>query len=478
VSEGRGRGSAIERAQTLLESQRTRARAEGASTAATRRAGLTRLARALTEQRGDLAAAMRGDFGKPAAEVEITEIQPVLREIRYTVRHLEAWMRPRRVPTPALLFGTRSEIRVEPKGVVLILAPWNYPIYLALMPLVAAVAAGNRVVLKPSERVPQTSAALARLVATVWDEQEVAVVLGDAAVARELVAMSFDHIFFTGGAATGRKVLAAAASRLTPVTLELGGKSPAIVDQSADVEQAARRIVWGKFVNAGQTCVAPDYVYVHETVSARFIEAARRVLTSFYGESDAARQANPDYSRLVDGAAWERLTRLLDEAVAGGARIEVGGERNAATRYLAPTIVSHVRFDTRLMDEEIFGPVLPVVSYRDQDEVYRFVAQHGKPLALYVFSGDQHAIEQLLARTAAGGTMVNNTVLHLANPHLPFGGVGESGFGNYHGRFGFTTFSHERAVVTQRRPDLLRLFYPPYGPKVQRALRLVDRLLS
>jgi aldehyde dehydrogenase (NAD+) len=473
-----GEGDALAGAREVFERQRAQHTAHGATSAALRRATLARLARALADQRRGLAAVMQADFGKPRAEVEFTEIQPVLREIRHVRAHLARWMRSRRVRTPTILLGTRSEIRVEPKGVVLILAPWNYPVYLALMPLVAAVAAGNRVVLKPSEKVPQTSAALARLVAAVWDESEVAVLQGDAQLAAALVTLPFDHIFFTGSASTGRHVLAAAAARLTPVTLELGGKSPAIVDQSADVTRAAARIVWGKFMNAGQTCVAPDYVYVHASVAPAFLAAAKRTLATFYGATDEAREATPDYCRIVDRAAWERLSDLLDDAVGRGAQIETGGQRHAATRYLAPTIVANVPTDALLMGEEIFGPVLPVLTYRDIDEVHRFVAAHGRPLALYVFSEDQAAVERVIAHASSGGTVVNNVVLHLANPDLPFGGVGESGFGRYHGRFGFTTFSHERAVLTQRRPDLVHLFYPPYGRKVGRVLKLLNWLLS
>jgi len=453
-------------------------RAAAPTTAAHRRMKLERLARGIAARRGEIAAALRADFGKPAAEVEITEVQPVLREIRHVRRHLARWMKPRRVGTPLILFGTRSEIRYEPKGAVLIIAPWNYPFYLALMPLVAAVAAGNSVVLKPSEKVPGTSAALARIVADAFDAREVAVVEGDAAVAAALVDLPFDHIFFTGSARTGRRVLAAAAAHLTPVTLELGGKSPAIVDASADVARAAERIVWGKFLNAGQTCVAPDYVYVHESVAPAFLAEAQRVLGTFYGATEEARQQTPDYCRIVDPAGWERLLGLLDDAVRRGARVETGGKAVAQERYLSPTILSHVSADAAIMQEEIFGPLLPVLVYRALDEVLRFVASQGKPLALYLFSRDRAQIETVLGRTAAGGTVVNNTVVHLGNPYLPFGGVGESGSGSYHGRFGFVTFSHERAVLTQRRPDLIRLFFPPYGPRVRRMLAWVDRLLS
>jgi len=434
------------------------------------------LGSALAARRGEFAAALHADFAKPATEVEITEVQPVLREIRYVRRRLRHWARPERVPTPALLIGTQSEIRREPKGVVLVLAPWNYPVYLALMPVVAALAAGNRVVLKPSERVPHTSAALVRLAESSIDATDLSVVQGDAEFASRLLDLPFDHIFFTGSARTARKILARAADRLIPVTLELGGKSPAILDPTASVTDAAERIVWGKFLNAGQTCVAPDYVWVPESVLPAFLEAARTTLVRFYGTDDAAHAGCADYCGLVDEAAQQRLVQLLDDAVRRGARIETGG----ATRNgrLAPTILSRVPHDAGLTREEIFGPILPVLAYRDLDDVLRSISAQGKPLALYLFSEDRHWIERVLSGTQSGGVVVNNVVVHLGNPYLPFGGIGDSGMGQYHGRFGFDTFSHHRAVLRQGSPYLLRLFHPPYGRRTERVLRFVDRLLS
>ena len=419
---------------------------------------------------------MHADFAKPRAEVEITELQPVLREIRYVRSQLRRWAEPEPVPTPALLLGTRSEIRREPRGVVLVLAPWNYPVYLALMPVVAALAAGNRVVLKPSERVPHTSAALARLADAAIDPVDFAVVQGDAEFASSLLDLPFDHVFFTGSARTAREILARAADRLIPVTLELGGKSPAILDTTVSVTDAAERIVWGKFLNAGQTCVAPDYVWVPETVLPAFLDAARATLTRFYGKDDSARTRSADYCGLVDAAAGQRLARLLDDAVRRGARVETGGTMDNGR--LAPTILSRVPPDAVVMEEEIFGPILPVLAYRNVDDVVRAISDRGKPLALYLFSENRRFIDRLLSGTQSGGVVVNNVVVHLGNPYLPFGGIGESGMGQYHGRFGFDAFSHPRAVLRQGSPYLLRLFHPPYGRRTERVLRFVDRLLS
>lgn len=448
------------------------------TTARERRATLARLGAAVAARRVEIAAAAYADFRKAAAEVEITEIHPVLAEIGLTRRHLARWMRPRRVRTPLLLFGTRSEIRHEPRGVVLVLAPWNYAFSLVIAPLVAAIAAGNCVILKPSEKSPTTSAFLRQFIGELFDESEVAVVEGGAEAADALLELPFDHVFFTGGTRIGRKVMAAAARHLASVTLELGGKSPAIVDETADVRAAAERVVWGKFVNAGQTCVAPDYVLVHATRAAAFVAEARRALAARYGATPEAHARNPDFCRIVDDGHYERLADLLARSVAAGAVVEAGGATVAAERYVAPTILSGVGFDAPLMEEEIFGPILPVLTYTDVDEALARMRPLGKPLALYVFSGRRATVEHILANTTAGGTSVNSTLLHYGNPHLPFGGVGNSGQGNYHGAFGFRAFSHERAVLRQRKPSLARFLFPPYRGTLheigRRALRLLE----
>ncbi len=462
----------------LFAAQQANRAAVAESTSVQRIDKLKRLKGAIIAHRAELYAAMQADFRKHPAEIELAEVQPTLREVNYAIAHLEHWMRPKRVGRPQLLMGTRSSIRYEPKGVVLILAPWNYPFNLLLIPLVSAVAAGNCAIVRPSEKVPHTAQVLATIVAEVFPPDEVALVASDVAVAEELLKLPFDHIFFTGSADVGRKVMVAAARHLTSVTLELGGKSPAIVDRTADIALAARRIVWGKFINAGQTCVAPDYVLVHEEQLSAFVSAAEQTIGALYGPTPEARRASPDFPRLIDDAAFVRLTALLDSSIEAGARVVVGGEREAAQRYLAPTLLADVTSHMPIMDEEIFGPILPVLTYRTLDEVVACVNARPKPLALYIFSAERAVSDDLIVRTSAGGTVVNNVLLHLGNPALPFGGVGASGNGSYHGWFGFRTFSHERALLIQGPLKLDRLLYPPYTARVQWLTRLIGRVLT
>jgi aldehyde dehydrogenase (NAD+) len=358
----------------------------------------------------------------------------------------------------------RASIVSEPLGVTLVIAPWNYPVHLLLAPMVAALAAGNCVVGKPSEVTPHVSAALARLVPRYLDSRAVAIVEGGVEETTALLDQRWDHVFYTGNGRVGRVVMAAAARHLTPVTLVLGGKSPAIVDRSADVRVAARRIAWGKFVNAGQTCVAPDHVLVHRDVESRLLDELVRAVRDFYGDDPSS---SADYGRVVDDRHWRRLRALLD---AGGySSVVCGGDGDEATRYLAPTILAGVDRDAAVMGEEIFGPILPVLAVDDVEDAIGVVRSGDKPLALYVF-GDDAVAERVLESTSSGGACVNATLLHLAVPDLPFGGVGESGSGAYHGRTGFDTFSHRKSVLQRRtRPDP-SVMYPPYT-------RLKDRLL-
>jgi aldehyde dehydrogenase (NAD+) len=439
---------------------------------------LERLKSHLLNRREALAEALYADFRKPRAETESTEILPALMELTHTAKHLKAWMKPRKVATPLLLAGTHSEVRYEPRGVVLILAPWNYPFGLAINPLIAAVAAGNCVMLKPSEKTPRTAEFLAGLVRDTFEPSEVTVVQGGPEVGDALLRLPFDHFFFTGGPRVGRKVMEAAAKHLAGVTLELGGKSPAVVDATADVKVAAERIIWGKFLNAGQTCIAPDYVYVHASKEEAFLNEAKEALERFYGKSEEARRASPDLCRLVDDAAFTRVRGLLDRSVTSGARVVAGGVVDEASRYIAPTVLADVAEGSPVMEEEIFGPVLPVLRYEQPEMVVETIREGGKPLAMYVFSQDDAAVEQLLRRTSAGGTVVNNVVIHFANPNLPFGGVGQSGMGAYHGEDGFRELSHARAVLKQGRASLAHFFFPPYTGKAQQLARLASRLFE
>jgi len=453
------------RIHDIFERQRARRRAMAKRPAAERIQTLRRLRAAIVEKREALAGAIFQDFHKPRAEVELSEVHPTLEEIDHAIANLEDWMAPKPVAGTALLAGTRSELRYEPKGVVLILAPWNYPFNLSVVPLVGAIAAGNCVILKPSEKTPATARFLSDLVREVFDECEVAALEGDAELARALLELPFDHVFFTGSTEIGRQVMAAAAKHLTSVTLELGGKSPAIVDRSADLAAAARSIAWGRLLNAGQTCIAADHAWVHESVERELLSHLRAEVSAFYGVTEEARQASPDFARVIDDRSFARLKDLVERTVAQGATVEIGGRFDAASRYVAPTVLSGVTAEAPLMEAEIFGPVLPVLRYCEREEVYSAIERQGKPLVLYVFARHRRTVEEVLASTSSGGAVVNNVFLQFVNPNLPFGGVGPSGLGSYHGVFGFRAFSHERSVIVQRWPAMTRVLFPPYGAK-------------
>ena len=458
----------------LFDRQHARRARVAATTARERAAKLRRLGAVIRAHRTEIADAIRADFGKHPHESEFMDIQLVLAELNHAIKHVHRWTKPRRVSTPVWVGLGSSKVRSEPKGVVLILGAWNFPIGLLFGPLVPAIAAGNCVVLRPSEKVPHTNAVLAKIVAESFEPDEVALVEGEVSTAEALLALPFDHIFFTGSVGVGKRVMAAAAKTLASCTLELGGKSPAIVDSSADIVTAAERLVWGKFTSAGQACVAPDYVFVHRSRRAELVSAMQRALERFYGQTEDNRARNTDFARVVDAAGVARLAALVDDAVRRGATIVTGGRWDAAERYVAPTILTDVPRDAAVMENEIFGPVLPVLDYDDLDDVFRFIRTRGKPLALYVFSRDNAVVSRVLANTTAGGTVVNNVLVHLANPNLPFGGVGSSGFGNYHGLAGFKTFSHERSVFVQTVSGA-SLYYPPYGSRTRRVVEWLAR---
>ncbi|ULH15726.1 aldehyde dehydrogenase family protein [Deinococcus sp. KNUC1210] len=427
-----------------------------------RRELLKRLYGAIKAQRVSLAAALERDLGKSRAEAETSEIRQVIDEIRHARRHLDHWMQPQRVPTPPTLAGSRSEIRSEALGTVLILSPWNYPFYLTLGPLIGALAAGNSAVLKVSEKAPHTARAIRTLIESVFPPSLVAVVEGGPDTASALLDLPFDHFFFTGGAKVGRLVMEAAARHGAGVTLELGGKSPAIVTRSADLRLAARRIAWAKFLNAGQTCVAPDYVLVPQELEERFLlEVDEAVQHSFGGTS--WQRLGPDYGRMIDAAAVERMQALTDDSVKAGARLVTGGEFDAARRFASPTVLGGVRVGMPVMDGELFGPVLPVLPYRHLDDALEVIQTREKPLALYLFAQNSQEVNEVQARTSSGSMVVNGAIIQLTNPNLPFGGVGASGHGSYHGIHGFRTFSHQRAVLYEPALSPVALILPPYG---------------
>lgn len=417
----------------------------------------------LREERSAILAALRADLGKGEAEALTSEIAFVQAEAKYAVRHLRRWCRPERVTTSLLAQPGRSRIVREPLGVVLIIGPWNFPLQLTLGPLVGALAAGNAVVLKPSELAPETSGLLARLIPRFLDPACVAVLEGGAAEAERLLNERFDHIVFTGSTRVGRLVMAAAAAHLTPTTLELGGKNPALVEQSANLASAARRIAWGRFMNAGQVCVAPDYVLAQRSIMQPFIEALAGAVRGFYGDDP---RRSPDYARIVNRAHHDRLSAFLSDGI-----VVHGGGRDQESLYFEPTILTHVDPSSPVMQEEIFGPILPVLPVDDVEEALRFVRVRPKPLAVYTFSRDRAVLDRAQAGTSSGAFVSNDVIVNHLCPRLPFGGVGESGTGAYHGRHGFEALSHRKAVL--RRPSILdwSFRYPPYTSEKLQALR-------
>lgn len=421
-----------------------------------RREELRAMQRMLREGEDELLEALHADLGKPAVEARLTDLSMVDAEIGVMLRNLGRWTRPEHVGVPAVQQPGHATVVREPLGVALVIAPWNYPVQLLVLPMAAAVSAGNCVIGKPSELAPHTSAAIARLAQRHLDTRAVAVVEGGVDETQTLLAQRFDTIFYTGNGRVGRIVMEAAARHLTPVTLELGGKSPTIVDADADIPVAARRIAWGKFLNAGQTCVAPDYLLVHRSVEDELVDALGRSLHAFYGEDP---HRSEDYARIVNERHFDRLCGLLATTSATPA---VGGQSDRSDRYIAPTILTGVGPDDAVMEDEIFGPILPVVAVDSVEDAVRFVRERPKPLALYVFSRSKDVVDRVLAGTTSGGVGVNCTVVQLAVPGLPFGGVGPSGMGAYHGRHGFETFSHRRAVLSKPTVPDLPVQYPPY----------------
>ena len=436
---------------------------------------LQRLRHMLLTHADELAAAISRDFrGRAVQETRLLEIFPSIEAAAHARKHLRRWIKPRRAATNFWFRPGRSCVVFQPLGVVGIVVPWNYPVYLAVGPAVSALAAGNRVMIKMSESAPATGGLFAALVARYFPPEVLTVVNGGPEVAREFTALAFDHLLFTGSTEVGRHVMRAAAANLTPVTLELGGKSPAIVGRGIEVAEAADRILYAKCLNAGQTCVAPDYVLVPEERLDAFASAASQAVARLYPRL----ADNPDYTAIIDERHRERLLDWREEARARGARvteINPAGEDLSASPKIAPTLLVGVPDDARVMREEIFGPLLPLVAYRTTDEAIAYVNARPRPLALYVFDHDGKAVDSVLTRTVSGGVSVNEAILHLAQDDLPFGGVGASGMGEYHGRAGFETFSKRKAVFFQSRLNALKLFRPPYGARFDKLLRMLLR---
>lgn len=399
---------------------------------------LKRLGREIDAFESRILDALRVDLGKSPEEGWLTEISIVQSEIQFHIRHLKKWSAWKRVSTPLQLFPSKSYRVFEPFGVVLILSPWNYPFQLLINPLIGAISAGNCAVLKPSPLCPATNQVIKEIIARVFSPEYVCVIEGDSEQTHRMLKETFDFIFFTGSPAFGKEVMKAAAEHLTPVVLELGGKSPCIVDCESNVDMAAKKIVWGKLLNAGQTCVAPDYLLVHHSLEQNLIEALIRHITDFYGKNTAE---SPYYPRIISGSAVERLKSYLNDG-----EIVFGGDVREQDRFMGPVIMRNVKLDSALMENEIFGPIFPVLTYQNIDEAIEYINARPKPLALYYFGKAANG-KKIIGQIPSGGTCINDVILHLANHHLPFGGVGNSGMGKYHGRDSFKTFSNERAIL-------------------------------
>ncbi|MDB4787402.1 aldehyde dehydrogenase family protein [Flavobacteriales bacterium] len=437
---------------------------------------LTTMLAGLRKHESALLEALHQDLGKSESEARLTEYFPIRKEIQYVLKNLADWMRPDRRVTPLQLLGTRSEIVVQPKGVVLVIAPWNFPLLLTIKPVIAALAAGNRVVVKPPEHTPNTSKVMAEWLRSSIPEEWVQVVLGGPDDAAALTAMPFDHIFFTGGTDTGRKVMRAAAEHLTPLTLEMGGKSPAIVDGSLPPSQVANRLAWGKALNAGQVCIAPDYLLVEEAAADDIVSALIERWELCFTRDVAS---SKEYGRIVNAAQFERLKDTLDDALAKGAQVLHGGKCDAASRFMEPTILGNVTMEMRVMQEEVFGPLLPVLTWTDPAAVPKIIAEvKDQPLSMYIFSRNKHRRRQWLDGTRSGTVGIGETVVQIANPDLPFGGVQASGMGRSNGKAAFDAFSNKRSVMRKSLPiTAVPLSYPPFGPAKSALARWISRYL-
>jgi aldehyde dehydrogenase (NAD+) len=441
-----------------------------------RLAVLDRFEQAFRESEEKIYQSAADDFSKPQAEVDMSEIMAVLAELKHVRKNLKKWMKPISVMPTASMIGTSSKIVKEPKGVTLVVSPWNYPFNLTFGPMIWSIAAGNTVIIKPSEMTPNMSAVIADIVERAFRPEEVSLFQGEADVASYLTALPFDHIFFTGSPAVGKHVMAAAAKNLTSVTLELGGKSPVIVDKSVNIKKAVQSIAWGKFSNNGQTCIAPDYLYVHESVKDQFVLELTACVEKQYGLGNNAKD-NGDYCKVVNTSHYNRINRLLDDAKSQGGKLITGGQIDDAGRFIAPTLIEGMASDSAIMEEEIFGPLLPVITFSNIEEVIDVVNSKPKPLALYIYSTDKRNIDKVLCETSAGDTCVNQTMMHFLHHNLPFGGVNNSGIGKSGGVWGFNAFTHERSVLNDKFSSASML-HPPYTPKVRKLIKMAIKMTT
>ena len=433
-----------------------------------RKETLTKLLNEIIIHENEIVDALYFDFKKPAFEAVLTETNYVITELKDTIKNLEKWARPKRVFPSLLNFPSKDYIYKEPYGKVLVLSPWNYPFQLALCPLISAFAAGNQVVLKPSELAPKTSEIIARLIAKVFHQKDVNVEEGGIEVAQQLLSQRWDYIFFTGSVAVGKIVAKAAAENLTPTTLELGGKSPCIIDETANLKLAAKRIVWGKFINAGQTCIAPDYILIQKNMKSHFVDYLKDEITKAYGENP---KNSPDFARIINTKNWQRLADMIDSE-----KVLFGGQSDSNNCYIAPTLIEENSLETKLMKEEIFGPILPILTYEEDNEIDAVLSKFEKPLAFYVFTENKVFAKKMIENHSFGGGCVNDTVIHILNKRLPFGGVGHSGIGAYHGILSFDTFSHKKSIVKKSNFLDLPMRYAPYKDKLVTIKKLIKWL--
>jgi aldehyde dehydrogenase (NAD+) len=461
--------------ERIFKLQQAHQFAVGKTTARERKEKLKRLLKAILSHKQEIRDALYADFRKHPAEVDLTEIMPLTSEIKHATRHVSKWMRPHRVKTPLSLLGSTSHIHYEPKGVVLVIAPWNFPVNLTLGPVISAVTAGNCVMVKPSEHTPHASAIIKTIIEEVFDESEVAVIEGGIETSTAALALPFNHIFFTGAPAIGKIVMAAASKHLASVTLELGGKSPTIIDETASVDAAARRIAWAKFTNNGQICIAPDYLFVHESKKDEFLQKLQENIESFYG-LDARR--SDSYARIVNQRHYQRLSGYIEDAKHKGATVAYGGRTEGSEDYIEPTVLTNVDPNADVMVDEIFGPVLPVYGYTSLDEPIAMINSKEKPLALYIYSKSQRNIDRIMENTRAGGTCINHSVVHFFQNNLPFGGSNNSGIGKGHGFFGFEAFSNARGVFKQVLPfSGIELMMAPFNKLKQTLIDLSIKYL-
>lgn len=457
--------------QRIFNLQKENQYAVARTTAKERIAKIKRIKKAIEiDYREAIREAEFKDLGKAKAETDLTEVFPVVNEAKHTISLLPYWMRPQPVETPLSMIGSKSWIHTEPKGVCLIISPWNFPLNLTFGPLISAVAAGNVVMIKPSENTPHVSALMKTIINELFDENEVALLEGGVEMSTALLKLPFNHIFFTGAPSIGKVVMAAAAKNLTSVTLELGGKSPTIIDETANIKSAAKRITWGKFANNGQICIAPDYVFIHESKKEEFLNAVKKQLDVFYGENV---QNSKDLTKMVNERHLDRVKSYIDDAILRGGKVVVGANSERTEKYLAPTIIENAPMDSELMQNEIFGPVLPIYTYKDINEPIQYIQQNEKPLALYIYSSRRKNIDYIINNTRAGGTCINNNDVHFFNNNLPFGGSNNSGIGKGHGKFGFDAFSESRGIYKQVIPSALELLMPPYTGLKERLIELI-----